>query len=148
MNETWTLNGEALTIPLPPNPPWAGTIAFPINSPAGTVVSETDDQENFNYAPTKSPSDPRYERRTKDLFMTFRVSQATLFGGGGKPLLPITLISTCLTSGKTYYIDAFAGDRFEYSEAAVASAGSVTVHIEVNPNPFPAGVYVNAILSH
>ncbi|HEX3467453.1 MAG TPA: hypothetical protein VHT05_05175 [Candidatus Elarobacter sp.] len=148
MNETWTLNGEALTIPLPPNPPWTGTIAFPANSPTGTVVSETDDQANFNYAPTSSPSDPRYGRRTKDLFMTFRVSQATSFGGGGEPLLPITLLSPCLISGKTYYIDAFAGSTFQYSEAAVASAGSVTVHIEVKPNPFPAGVYINAILSH
>jgi hypothetical protein len=111
-------------------------------------VSETDDQANFNYAPTSSPNDPAYGSRTKDLFLTFRLSQATMFGSGGDPLLPITLVSTCLTSGTTYYIDAFAGSTFQYAGSAVASAGSVALNIEVTPNPFPAGIYINAIVTH
>jgi hypothetical protein len=151
-NETWTLSGSALTIPLPVYGGWSGTIAFPATSPSSIGVSETDDQSNFNFAPTSSKSDRDYARRAKDFFMTFRFTPSGANGAtltdGAKTLLPITLVSPCLTSGTTYYIDAFADSKFMYSESAVASTGSVTVNVEVKPNPFPAGIYINAILSH
>jgi len=151
-NETWTLSGSALTITLPAYGTWNGTISFPASSPSSIGVSETDDQSNFNFAPTSSPSDPAYAGRTKDFFMTFRFTPSgangATFNGGANTLLPIMLASSCLTSGTTYYIDAFAGSTFMYSESDVASAGSVTVNVKVTPNPFPAGVYINAILSH
>ena len=147
-NETWTLNGSALTIPLPPYGTFAGTIAFPAQSPASTVVSETTNQTNFNYAPTSSSGDPRFGSRADDFFMSFRLSQPTTFTGGATTLLPITIVSTCLTSGTTYYLDQFTNTDFAYVNSAVASAGEVTLDLLVAPNPYPAGDYINAILNH
>ena len=137
-NETWTLNGASLTIPLPPYGTFAGTIAFPAQSPASTVVSETTNQTNFNYAPASSSGDPGYGSRTDDFFMSFRLSQPTTFTNGTTTLLPITIISTCLTRGTTYYLDQFTNSNFVYVNSAVASAGQVTLNVLVSPNPYPA----------
>ena len=144
-NETWTLNGSSLTIPLPPYGTFAGTIDFPTQTPASTVVSETTNQTNFNFAPTSSSGDPGYGSRTDDFFMSFRLSQATTFSTA---FVPVTIASTCLTSGTTYYLDQFTNSDFVYVNSAVASAGEITLNVLMSPNPYPAGVYINAVLNH
>jgi hypothetical protein len=146
--ENWTLNGSALTVTLPPYYSWQGTLAIPAQSPSGTVITEGDSQDNFISAPTSTSSDPAYAARTKDFFMSFRLSQKTTFSGAANPLLPITLASSCLASGTTYYIDTFLSGAFTYTESAVASGGSVTLNLKAAPNPFPGGLYMAAVISH
>jgi hypothetical protein len=146
----YTLNGSSETIQLPnypASPPYqiTGSSVVPSNSPAGSVLTLQLSQNSFgNGFQTKSGYP------TVDFYTTLEINQSTTFGNGSTSLLiPVTIVSPCVVSGRTYAVDEASGGLSVYTETDTPTMnGSVTGHIQASLNPFPGMTLVYITVSH
>jgi hypothetical protein len=146
----YTLPGTAETITLPNYPATApyqvtGSSQVPTQSPANTVLTVELSQNSFANGTFVTPSG-----NTVDVYATLEENTQTTFGNGSTSLLiPVTINSPCIVSGRTYTVDEASSGLSIYTETDTpSSAGTVTGHIEVSLNPFPANTVVNITFSH
>jgi hypothetical protein len=147
---TYTLPGTAETIQLPNYPATApyqitGSSDVPSQSPSGTVLTLEISQNSFSNGTFVTPSG-----KTDDVYATLEENTSTTFGNGSTSLLiPVTINSPCIVSGRTYSVDEASSGLSIYTETDTpTSSGTVTGHIEVSLNPFPANTVVNITFSH
>ncbi len=147
---TYTLPGTAETIQLPNYPSTApyqitGSSDVPTQSPSGTVLTVELSQNSFSNGTFVTPSG-----KTDDVYATLEENTRTTFGSGSTSLLiPVTINSPCIVSGRTYTVDEASSGLSIYTETDTpTTSGTVTGHIEVSLNPFPANTVVNITFSH
>jgi len=148
--QTYTLPGTAETIQLPnypAAPPYqiTGSSDVPSQSPANTILTIELSQNSFSNGTFVTPAG-----HTVDFYTTLEENTSTTFGNGSTSLLiPVTIVSPCVVSGRTYEVDEASSGLSIYTETDTPTAnGSVTGHIQVSLNPFPANTIVNITVSH
>jgi hypothetical protein len=146
----YTLPGPAETIQLPnypATPPYqiTGSSQVPSQSPAGTVLTIELSQNSFSNGTFVTPAG-----HTVDFYTTLEISASTTFGNGStSTLIPVTIVSPCVVSGRTYEVDEASSGLSVYTETDTPTMnGSVTGHIETSLNPFPGNTVVNITVSH
>ncbi len=127
---------------LPPYNVYTGTSNIPANDSGGAATLTVKvSQNNFDNATVPAG-------QTADLFTSLAVSKSVSFGPTGT-LIPFTVNSPCIVSGRTYTItEGGAATGKLYSETDVASGNSLTGHISEALNPFPSGFTVDVYISH
>ncbi len=148
MNYTLTGSQETIQLPnYPASPPYQimGSSVVPSQSPSGSVLTLQLSQNSFGSGFQTKSGYP-----TVDFYTTLEINQSTTFGNGSTSLLiPVTIVSPCVVSGRTYAVDEASGGLSVYTETDTPTMnGSVTGHIQASLNPFPGNTLVYITVSH
>ena len=138
---TYTLSGAAQTIVLPQYNVYTGSSNLPANDSGGAAMLTVKvSQNNFDNATIPAG-------QMGDVFTSLLVSKSTSFGPTGT-LIPFTVTSPCIVSGRVYTISEYGAGSRLYNETDTANGTSLTGHISEALNPFPSGLTVDVIVTH